>query len=401
MEEKLNSTNQSYNVGKLFLPSLVLTRFSTTPVSVILSLLLIEIGTTFGQSVGVTGQISTVRSFTAFVSSLIMGLLSVRYKQKKLLLTGLFILSLGIMGCYLSPSFTLLLLFYIIIGFGTAMIMPMTTSLVAKHLPLERRTSAIGMMTATLAVSMVIGTPIIQYISDFGGWRQPYLFYALPFAVLSLLLSFMGLPPEPKAERNSSRRGSLLSGYNGVLSNRSALACLVGNALAGATFSGLQLYSISFLREYFLLSKVVASYFLVGAALIYTLGALISSRFVKKFGRKKVTYISALLTGIFTFIFTVVPILWVTMVIAFLALLFAGIRATAHVSLVIEQVPEFRGTIMSLSAAFINLGTAFGSGLGGLALLWYGYFAVGPALGLFAIVASVIVYFMAVDPTKL
>lgn len=396
-----NLSEETDSVGRLFLPSLVLTRFATQPTGVVLSLLLIEIGLTFGLPVGVTGQIGTVRSITAFVSSLIMGLLSVRYKHKSLLLMGLLLLSVAIIGCYLSPSFALLMSFYVMIGFGTAMIMPMTTSLVAKHLPLEKRTSALGLLMATVSISILLGTPIIRFISDIGGWRLPYLLYALPFPLLSLVLVFKGLPSESERGIAAPSRASVIDGYRGVLSNRSAMACLVSNALAGATFSGITLYGVSFYREYFLLSKGAASYFIIGAALIYTLGSLVCSRFVNKLGRKQVTYLSALMAGIFTFIFTVIPVLWFSLVLTLLACLFAGIRQTAHVSLIIEQVPEFRGTIMSLSAAFINLGTALGSGLAGLSLLWYSYVAVGPTLGLFGIASAFIVYLMAVDPTQI
>ena len=400
MDDWTNQSEGKDPVGRLFLPSLIISRFATQPVSVILSLLLIEIGQSFGLPVGVTGQISTVRSSTAFVSSMLMGALSVRYKHKALLTTGLIFLSVATLGCSLSSSFFLLLSFYVMIGFGVAMIMPMTTSLVAKHLPLEKRTSAIGLLMATLSVSFLLGTPIIRFISDIGGWQLPYLVYAFPFPLLSLLLVFKGLPSESDSEKGSKSGGSLIAGYRGVLSNRSAIACLVSNALAGATFSGLTVYSVSFYREHFLLSKGTATYFLVGAALIYTVGSLISSRFVIKLGRKQVTYLSALMTGVFTVIFTVIPVLWISMVSALFACLFAGIRSTAHVSLIVEQVPEFRGTIMSMSAAFVNLGTALGSGLGGLALLWYSYEAIGPTLGLFGLASAIIVYLIAVDPTR-
>ena len=401
MDEKSIQTGEKGSMGRLFLPSLALSRFATQPTYVVLSLLLIEIGTTFRLPVGVTGQLGTVRSMTGFVSSLIMGLLSVRYKHKSLLSTGLILLSVAMLGCYLSTSFTLLLAFYVMIGFGSAMIMPMTTSLVAKHLPLENRTGAIGLLIATVSISVLVGTPIIRYIANIGGWRLPYLMYALPSPLLSLLLVSKGLPSEPEIDVSSFSSGSLIAGYRKVISNKSAIACLVSNSLAGATFSGISLYAVSFYREYFTLSKANATYLLIVAALIYTLGSLFSSRFVNKIGRRQVTYISALTTGILTFSFTIVPLLWLSVVLATLACLFAGIRGAAHVSLTLEQVPEFRGTMMSMSAAFVNLGTAFGSGLGGLAILWYGYVAIGPALGLFGLVSAVIVYLMAVDPTQL
>ena len=394
-------TEEKGSVGGLFVPSLVLSRFATTPRSIILSFLLIEIGLTFGLPVGVTGQIGTAGSVAAFATSLLMGILSVRFKHKSLLMTGLLLLSVALLGCSQAPNFTLMLMFTVLAGLGTAMIMPMTTTLVAKHLPLQKRARAIGLLMATLSVSYLIGSPVISYISNIGDWRLAFLAYALPFPLLSLLLDFKGLPSESESEQTSLKKGSLIEGYKVVLSNRSAVACLLGNALASATFSGIVLYGISFYRQDFQVSKGMAMYFMIGLSLSYTIGALISSRFVNKLGRKPVTTISVFMTGIFIFFFTIAPILWLSVALALIGCLFAGLRATSNVSLTIEQVPKFRGTMMSISAASANLGSALGSGLGGLALLLFNYKGVGPSLGLLGLASAVIVHLFAVDTTRM
>ena len=394
-------TEEKGSVGRLFVPSLVLSRFATTPRSIILSFLLIEIGLTFGLPVGVTGQIGTAGSVAAFATSLLMGILSVRFKHKSLLMTGLLLLSVALLGCSQAPNFTLMLMFTVLAGLGTAMIMPMTTTLVAKHLPLQKRARAIGLLMATLSVSYLIGSPVISYISNIGDWRLAFLAYALPFPLLSLLLDFKGLPSESESEQTSLKKGSLIEGYKVVLSNRSAVACLLGNALASATFSGIVLYGISFYRQDFQVSKGMAMYFMIGLSLSYTIGALISSRFVNKLGRKPVTTISVFMTGIFIFFFTIAPILWLSVALALIGCLFAGLRATSNVSLTIEQVPKFRRTMMSISAASANQGSALGSGVGGLALLLFNYKGVGPSLGLLGLASAVIVHLFAVDTTRM
>ena len=47
---------------KLFLPALFSSRFTTAPPRTLISLLLIEIGITFGLQVGIVGQISAVNA---------------------------------------------------------------------------------------------------------------------------------------------------------------------------------------------------------------------------------------------------------------------------------------------------------------------------------------------------
>jgi YNFM family putative membrane transporter len=190
---------------------------------------------------------------------------------------------------------------------------------------------------------------------------------------------------------------SVVGGYKGVLSKLSADICLLCNSLSSATWNGIGVYAVSFYRQHFGVSKGIATSFLILAALLMAIGAIISGRLVNRFGRKKVTSTAALLCGVITFFITLVPNLWLSFSLALIACLAAGIRVSAHVALTLEQVPEFRGTMMSLSAASANLGSALGSGVGGAALLWFGYRAVGPSLGLLGVVSAILLYRFVVD----
>jgi len=139
----------------------------------------------------------------------------------------------------------------------------------------------------------------------------------------------------------------------------------------------------------------------MGAATSFTLGALISNRFVNKFGRKPVTLVSALMIGLFVLFTTIVPNLWISLALCLTGYLFMGLNSTAATSLTIEQVPQFRGTMMSMNSASTSMSGVLGSGLGGLALLMYGYKALGPSLGLLGLASGVIMYLIVVDPTQM
>ena len=79
-------------------------------------------------------------------------------------------------------------------------------------------------------------------------------------------------------------------------------------------------------------------------------------------------------------------------------MLFTAFAFSALNTLILEQVPEYRGTLMSISSALSSVGAALGSFIGGMALLWYGYALVGVFLGAMAIVSAVVTHFLAVDP---
>jgi MFS family permease len=79
---------------------------------------------------------------------------------------------------------------------------------------------------------------------------------------------------------------------------------------------------------------------------------------------------------------------------------FDGLAASASTSLTLEQVPELRGTMMSLFAAFAGVGAAVGAGIGGLALIFFDYERLGIILGSMGIIAAIIFKSLTVDPTR-
>ena len=70
---------------------------------------------------------------------------------------------------------------------------------------------------------------------------------------------------------------------------------------------------------------------------------------------------------------------------------------SAFNSLALEQVPDFRGTMMSLSQVSQNAGQAIGTALSGVILVVYDYEFLS-ILGGFAIIAAIIFQFLTVDP---
>jgi MFS family permease len=80
--------------------------------------------------------------------------------------------------------------------------------------------------------------------------------------------------------------------------------------------------------------------------------------------------------------------------------LFDGLAASSSMSLTLEQMPDLRGTMMSLFAAFTGIGVVIGAGIGGLTLILYNYELLGIILGSMGIIAAIIFRFLTVDPTS-
>src|SRR4030042_892936 len=385
---------------KLFLTSLATANFASGPITVLAALLLIDIGKTFSIDVGMTGQINTTYSIAAFIFALSTGALSIRFKHKSLLLAGLVLMSVSAFACFLAPDFLTLLVSYSLSGAGYAMVNPMAFALVGAHVPLEKRASAIGWIVAGGALVYVIGAPVIALMSGFEGWRFPLLGFVIPTLLASLLLAFLGLPSASIERQVSDDRETYLGSFKEILVNRSAVACLVGDILRSAAFVAIVLYMTSFIRQRFLIQTDLASIVLLGGALCYALGSLVSGLFVNRFGRKLMTVSTASLSGIFTVSFVYMPVFGLSVLLIFAASWFFGMVASAANSLTLEQVPKLRGTMMSIDSAVVNLGSALGTVVGGIALLFFDYEGLASALGVMAIVAAIVVSLLAMDPTE-
>jgi len=175
---------------------------------------------------------------------------------------------------------------------------------------------------------------------------------------------------------------------------------LAGSALSMASWVAILTYSPSFYRQRFLISTGSASIFILVLAACYVLGSVLGGRLVKRVGTKPLTVVAALFAGLFTVSFTLVPDLGVSILAVFLASASAGMRVAASASLTLEQVPAFRGTMMSISNAAGNLGSSLGVGIGGVMLLLFDYEGVGVSLGAMGVAAAMVFQFLAIDPTR-
>lgn len=397
MASNLNPDKNPF--GRLILPSLVISRFALQPGSLLVSLLLIDIGSTFGLPIGVVGQLRTAASVVGVVSALLMGALSIRYRHKSLLIVGLLIVVVSSIGSALSTTFGMMLVFSSFRAIGVGMAAPMTVALVAELLPLERRSGAIGWVIAGQPLAYLIGAPLIGFLAGYGGWRTPFLAFVMPSALVALLFSQWGLSSGHQPQQTVGGR-SFSRGFNAVLTNRSAVACLLGFVLSMVSFQAVLLYMASFFRQTFQLTTGVTSLIILGSSLFYFLGNLGQKRLVSRFGRKSTAILVYLFSNLCLIIYLKIASLPLVLLIFYLSGLSSGAGFAAFQSLLVEQVPEYRGTVMSLTSAANSLGAAIGAAIGGAILLNFSYSVFGIVLGVIGIGAMGVLYQFGTDPTR-
>ena len=387
--------DQRPSSNKLLLLSLFFTGFSTQAGAVILSLLLIEIGATFDVPVGVTGQLNTAASIMTILIALLMGILALRYGSRALLLVGLAFYAFAAIGCYLSTSFMLLLIAFSLNGVATAMVYPMLGTMIGEHIPAAERTKALGLITAGQPVTLVVGSPLVSYMAMQFGWRMCFLLFMLPVVLINFLLVYLAAPSRKMVV--ATRQTNTFSGYRGILANRSALACLLGAMIFQASMYTSLMFIISFLRQTFDVSQSMASLLIPLIGLSSAAGSLSVGRIVRALGPKKsVTYL-CLVLGVFAAVIFNSSLWWLPVIIALPWAFVAGGGFVSGDTLTLDQVPEFRGTLMSLNTVARNVGIMLGTMLGGVLLVVFGYGAFGLLMGAAGIIAAAIYHKLAAE----
>lgn len=386
----LTEVSEEENKGILILPALTISRTAPQAQRIVTSLLLIEIGLTYGTSIGVTNQINTFYSAAAVVAALLMGFLSVRYKHRYLLIIGISLSVVATLGSCVAPTFTVLLVLSSILGFAANMVVPMTGSLIGEHFPPDTRAKVMGWLIAGPAALYIIGYPIVNLIGD---WKASFLLFALPLVVASLALTIVGVPDRENAQTG----GDILVGYKGILTNGSALASLVTYGLGLGVWQISLSLAASFYRQELSMSRTLVSYLTIGMALAYVAGALVSGRVISIMGLKRTTLIMVTLLGASTMIRFVFLNAVVAVILGFTTCLFSGIFSAAAQGLNLEQIPRLRGAMMSITGAFGSIGSVLSLSLGGAILIKYGWGVMGLMIGAFGILAGGVLLLFARD----
>ena len=159
--DSISYTNSSFTISALFLPNVAV----FIP-QLVTSLLLVEIAASFGVDVGVVGQLRTGSFITSIVLALLVSALSVRFRLKSLLVAGIATMMVSALGCFLAPSFVLLLSAYALSGMSTAIMRPMTSALVGRLFSVDQRPTVLGYLSVGGSTAYLLGSALMGVIAD-------------------------------------------------------------------------------------------------------------------------------------------------------------------------------------------------------------------------------------------
>lgn len=344
------------------------------------------------------GQLGTLMSLRYGVSlgGPLFGAWADRVGHRRAVTLGLILVAIGLGLIGLSEGPIGPGLGLIFSGIGSAIYIPALIAYMSDRTPYDRRGRVLGTIELSWAISGMIGVPLMGALLVSQGWRAPFIGLAaatLACAGLTLLLE-----EEPRVlARSSASIGRLpvpfALGFKAILRSRSALAFVAAWFLIFFAFENIQISYGSWLETQFSLTTTARGNIstLFGVFELFASGG--SSLLLDRLGKKR-GVVGGLIVAtlgyaiLFALGSTALPWALAAISIAFLGFEFSVVSG---VSVMSEQVPTARGTMLALAVSTGAIGRMLADPLGS-ALTANGAFSVVAAISLGAAVINVIVF---------
>ena len=144
------------------------------------------------------------------VPLLITGRLGDRFRPKRVYLVGLAIFTLASLGCGLSSTLEMLIVFRALQGLGASLMTPQTMAVITRTFPPQQRGAAMGLWGATSGVAMLVGPLAGGLLVDGFGWEWIF-FVNLPVGIVGFILAARLVPNLETHEHRFDILGVFLS----------------------------------------------------------------------------------------------------------------------------------------------------------------------------------------------
>jgi predicted MFS family arabinose efflux permease len=355
--------------------------FLSMTVWLMLSPLLVELATVFHTSVALMGQLTAATAITWALTACLAGPVSDTSGRRRLLLTGLLLMTLGTLSTAHAWNYGSLLACRCLTGLGVAMVPSNCIALVADVFPPDRRGPAMGWLSSATGLGIALGTPLVALLTQLGGWR-------LPFYVIGLLLGLVWGLVWVWCPRHQSQAGPavpFLAHIRAVGGNAVLRGVLVANGLRVVAFLGMSSYLATYLMWTYRLSAGDTALPLTVAGLGSIAGGLIGGRMATQASRLAVAAMACIGGGLgAALVFTLALSPWTTVMLACGAIGALSLAWAVLAVLLTEVAGPSQATAAGLLAVSNQLGAVGGASLGGVMLALGGF----PLVGLFCLATA-------------
>jgi predicted MFS family arabinose efflux permease len=365
---------------------------------VVMSPVLEQMAGEFGISTGTAGLVVAAYGAPGIAVALLAGPYSDRFGRKPFLVVGSVVMGCSTLAAAVAPTFGLIVAARIASGVGSAVIFPNANATIADTFPFRERGKAIATVIGMNTMASVIGVPIAGIIAEATSWRVSVALVGA-LAILAAIVLFLRMPNAQGTNRESKVRAL----YALILNDRSAVAAIASSFLGALYWFTWATYIVVYFQRTFGLSQGVASTVALTQGLGVLVGSQIGGRLGDRTGHRRIVAISVFTSGLLLLLQTNLPLPLIAA--AALNLVLSGVigaRFATNNTLMTEQVPEARGTMLALSASVVSVAIVVGASIGGVVVDGPGFWLLGAfCFAVAALSALIVTAFVREEPIDL
>ncbi|MGH2450762.1 MAG: MFS transporter [Candidatus Limnocylindria bacterium] len=361
--------------------------FASVYANVVIIPVLVQIASDFGTTAGTAGLVAAAYGVPGIVVAVLAGPYSDRLGRKLFLVVGASIMGAATILSAFAGSFAVLLATRALAGLGASVIFPNVNATIGDTFPYRERGRAIATVVAMNTMASVIGLPVAGIVAEASSWRVSVGMVGVLALVASLLLVRLLVRDRP--ERDDRRARAL---FWQVLTNRSAVAALASSLMGALFWFTWVTFMVLYFQRTYALSLGTASTVALTMGLGVLVGSQVGGRLGDRVGHKRIAAWTMLGGGVLLYVLTNAHL--ALLAAAALNLVLSAViggRFTANQALLSEQMPEARGTMLSISSSTVSVGMVAGAAIGGILVDQYGFWALGLFCACVGVLSAIIV----------
>lgn len=171
----------------------------------VLSAVLPPLKADMNLSDGKASLIPTAFMIGYFVTAPFFGYLGDRFSRKWLIAAGIFVWSLGTVLTGFATTFSMLLIYRMLVGLGEASYATISPSLISDNFGPGRRNRALTIFYAAMLVGAALGNILGGQIAAHYSWRSAFIWAGAPGLLLALILLPFQETPRGQMENGSQK----------------------------------------------------------------------------------------------------------------------------------------------------------------------------------------------------
>jgi MFS transporter, DHA1 family, inner membrane transport protein len=350
-----------------------------------------DIARDFDSTVPIIGQVAAASWLVSALAGVFAGPLADHYGHRRILVAGLLLTALSALTVAAAQGYWWLVLGRVIGGFGFSAAIGVAFALATLRYSGQARLRAMSVLASSMAVSGILGIPVLTQIAGPFSWRGAWVFIAA-LALFAVLMLVANVPATLSTGEGRFKVRDMAVAYGPLLRDRNMIWLFAGSALQGALFLAALTYAGSYFIEELGLSTQQFGFIATITGVGFFLGSLTAGR-LGRFDLRLTFALTTIVAGVLLLIVYAVPgTVTSTTLILSIAFFFASIQAVNIMTLISNETPGGQGTTMVVNESVFAIGAAAGAATGGLLIQIGGFQALGFGIPVFAVLATFAVW---------